>query len=257
MTSIAELTEQEIIEAPVTGLEGRTPRDEIEQPRTGNLKKEVVILWDISGSNAEQASPDSPMTKQELAIEAFPHFVAALEGDDAEAKREQSGGSSAKGGCRLWCFDEPVEFEFEDGEDESEDPRDLGDANTANVREKLSQVPWRRGRTYIMPAVRAALHAYASEFGDDKKRAIEMLVITDGKLNDAREFEAWLTENAGKHCVVAVAVIGHGDGHKHAVEHYQAIAQQNPYLTCVALTGVSDPREVALDLRLLSGTAAA
>ncbi len=84
-----------------------------------------------------------------------------------------------------------------------------------------------------------------------------MLVITDGKLDDAAEFEAWLREHAGKHCVVATAVIGHGGGHTRAVGHYQAIAAENPYLTCVALTGVSDPREVAMDLRLLSGTAAA
>lgn len=257
MDNLSAATEQELIEAPVTGIPGkRTPRNEIELPRTGNLKKEVVVLIDGSGSNTEAAGPDSRTTKQELVIEALPHLVAALEGDDAEAAREQSGGSSAKGGCRAWAFDEPVEFEFEEGEDESDDVRDLGDLNTANVQEKLADFPWRHGRTYIMPAVRAALHAYSSEFGEDKKRAIEMLVITDGKLNDAKEFEAWLEEHAGKHCVVAVAVIGFGPGHDTAVEHYRDIAKKNPYLTVVAVTGVSDAYEMAGDLRLLSGTAA-
>lgn len=39
--------------------------------------------------------------------------------------------------------------------------------------------------------------------------------------------------------------------------HYRDLAARNKFLTYVALTGVSDPGEIALDLRLLSGTAAA
>lgn len=60
--SIAEMSEQEIIEAPVTGMRGRTPRDEIEMPKT-DREKEVGLIVDASGSNAEQAGPDSPMTR--------------------------------------------------------------------------------------------------------------------------------------------------------------------------------------------------
>jgi hypothetical protein len=254
---MTEMTEQEIIEAPITGLPGRTPREEIELPKTMGREIEVIIVGDVSGSNQEQAAPDSRKTKQELIIEVLPHLVAALEGDDSQAAREQAGGSSDKGGCRTFWANEPQPIVFEDGEDESDDPRDAGDINSANIPEKVENIPW-GGRTYLMPAVRAAETAYQAEFGEvplRKRPAMEVLIITDGKLSDPEEFEAWLAQ-ADETCVAAVAVIGYGRGHDEAVAHYRALAATNKYLTCVALTGVSDPREVALDLRLLSGTAA-
>lgn len=256
MSSISEpVTEQEIIEAPITGMAGRTPREEIEKPKT-DRDLEVIEIIDTSGSNEELAAPDSPMTKQELIIAAQPHLVAALEGDDSQAAREQAGGSSAKGGVRVFYANEPQPIEFEDGEDESEDERDGGDHNTANVQEKLAAIPW-GDRTYLMPAINAAEYAYQAEFGEvplRKRPAMEVLIVTDGKLSDPDEFERWLAQ-ADELCVVAVAVIGYGKGHDEAVRHYQALAEQNKFITCAALTGVSDPREIALDLRLLSGTA--
>jgi len=209
----------EIVETPVTGLPGRTPRELIETPRT-ERELEPVLLWDVSGSNGEQASPDSPMTKQELVVQVLPLIVAQLEKDDAQAAHEESGG-----GLRTFCFNEPQEIEFEEGEDESEDPRDLIDLNSANIAGKLADVPW-GGRTFIMPAVRAAEHAFQAEFSSvplRKRPAIELLVITDGKLNDPEEFEDWLKQ-ADETCVVAVAVIGYGDGHDTAVDHYKKLA---------------------------------
>jgi hypothetical protein len=256
MSSIAEpVTEQEIREAPITGMAGRTPREAIEKPMT-ERELEVIEIIDVSGSNAEKASPDSPMTKQELIIGAQPHLVAALEGDDSQAAREQAGGSSDKGGVRVFYANEPQPIEFEEGEDESDDERDGGDHNTANVQDKLAQIPW-GGRTYLMPAIKAAETAYQAEFGEvplRKRPAMEVLIVTDGKLSDPQPFEAWLAQ-ADELCVVAVAVIGYGPGHDEAVRHYQALAEKNKFLTTAALTGVSDPKEVALDLRLLSGTA--
>jgi hypothetical protein len=256
MSSISgPVTEQEIVEAPVTGMSGRTPREEIEKPKT-DRELEVIEIIDVSGSNGEKASPDSDMTKQELIIGAQPHLVAALEGDDSQAAREQAGGSSAKGGVRVFYANEPQPIEFADGEDESQDERDGGDHNSANVQEKMTQVPW-GGRTYLMPAIRAAETAYQAEFGEvplRKRPAMEVLIVTDGKLSDPEEFERWLAQ-ADELCVVAVAVIGYGPGHDQAVAHYQALAEKNKFITCAALTGVSDPAEVALDLRLLSGTA--
>lgn len=245
----------EIVETPVTGIAGkRTPREQIEMPKT-ERELEVVFLWDVSGSNAEQAGPDSEMTKQELVVNVLPMIVAALEADDAQAAGEQADGSSDKGGLRTFAFNEPRDIAFDEGEDESDDERDLGDLNSANLKDKMAEVPW-GGRTYIMPAIHAAEIAFQAEFGDiplRKRPALEVLVVTDGKLNDPEPFEKWLSQ-ADETCVIAVAVIGWGDGHDHAVEHYKALAAKNKYLTYVALTGVSDPQEVAFDLRLLSGT---
>jgi hypothetical protein len=256
MATVSEpATEQEIIEAPITGMPGRTPRDMIEKPKT-DRELEVIEIIDVSGSNAEPAGPDTPMTKQQLIIGAQPHLVAALEGDDSQAAREQAGGSSDKGGVRVFYANEPHPLQFKEGEDESDDERDGGDHNTANVLDKLTEIPW-GGRTYLMPAINAAECAYQAEFGEvplRKRPAMEVLIITDGKLSDPDEFEAWLAQ-ADELCVIAVAVIGYGRGHDEAVRHYQALAEKNKFITTVALTGVSDPKEVALDLRLLSGTA--
>jgi hypothetical protein len=189
-------------------------------------------------------------------MQALPLLVGALEGDDSQAAREQAGGSSEKGGVRTFYANEPEPIEFEEGEDESGDERDGGDLNTANVQEKMREIPW-GGRTYLMPAIHAAEHAFQAEFGHiplRKRPALEVLIITDGKLSDPRPFEDWLSQ-ADETCVVCVAVVGYGKGHDDAVAHYQALAEKNQYLTYVALTGVSDPKEVAFDLRLLSGTA--
>lgn len=245
----------EIVETPVTGIAGkRTPREEIELPKT-ERKLEVIFLWDVSGSNGEPAGPDSSTTKQELAVQMLPMIVAALEADDAQAKGEQAGGSDELGGLRTFAFNEPQDIEFDEGEDESDDERDLGDLNSSNFQRKMAEVPW-GGRTYIMPAIKAAETAYQAEFGEiplRKRPAMEVLVLTDGKLNDPEPFEKWLSQ-ADETCVIAVAVIGFGAGHDAAVDHYRKLAAKNKYLTYVALTGVSAPDEVAFDLRLLSGT---
>lgn len=254
---LGHMTAQEIIETPITGIHGkRTPREEIEMPKT-DREKEVVFVIDVSGSNGEQAGPDSSMTKQELILASLPHMVSALEGDDSQAAAEQADGSDDKGGCRTFYANEPGEIVFEKGEDESDDERDGGDLNMSNIQEKLRQIPW-GGRTYMMPAIHAAEHAFQAEFGDvplRKRPALEILIVTDGKLNDPEQFEKWLAQ-ADETCVIAVAVIGYGHGHDEAVKHYQALAAKNKFLTVVALTGVSRPDEVAQDLRLLSGTAA-
>jgi hypothetical protein len=254
------MTEQEIIEAPVTGMRGRTRREDIEKPRVKKgAKLEVRFIVDVSGSNGEKAAPDSDMTKQELIIGILPGFVRLLENDDAQAAREQSGGSSDKGGCRTFYANEPDPILFKEGEDESDDERDGGDLNTANINEKLAQIPW-GGRTYLMPAITAAEHAGQVEAArlpeGERWDAEETLIVTDGKVSDSGPFEAWLAHR-GPRSVCTVAIIGYGPGHDEAVEHYEALADSNAFLTYVALTGVSSPEEAVLDLRLLSGTAPA
>lgn len=236
---------------PTTGLPSRTPRSEIEQPRTMGREKEPTILIDWSGSMREKASPDSPMTKVELVKTAVPIIVRKLAGEDSQAAHETGTG---KGGVRAFYYDVPDPIQFEKDEDESDDPRDLGDLNEANVVEVLGNMPEPQYQTWIMPAIHAAEHAYQAEFGDRPLRnrpAIELVVIGDGKFNDAREFEEWVKQ-ADETCVVCVALIGYGSGHDEALQHLQKIADDNPYVSVVALTGVSDPEEVALDVQLMA-----
>jgi hypothetical protein len=253
---MAELTDaqiQEIVETPVTGLKGRTSREQIieEKPLNNGREKEPVFLIDLSGSMQELAGPDSSMTKQELLQVAVPLAAGKLAADDSQAAHEVG---TDKGGVRSYGFNEPQAFEgWDDDEEEFEDSRDMGDVHEGNVQETLAQAPW-GGRTYIMPAIRAAEKAFQGEFGNvamRKRPTMEVVIWTDGKLNDEAEFEDWLKQ-CDEFCVVAVAVVGYGPGHDAAVKSYQRLAAGNKFLSVVALTGVSDPTEAATDVQLMA-----
>jgi hypothetical protein len=252
-----------IVETEVTGIAGkRTPRESLERPLT-RLKKEPALVVDVSGSNLEQAAPDSSTTKVELLTQAIPLIAGVVEGDDAEAQAEQAGGSSDKGGLRTIAANEPREIHFDKGEDESTDERDLGDINTANAPQKMQRIVQlvnQQGRTFLMPAIRAIKRAFDTEFPGDTQRCLELLIINDGKVSDEAELEEWVAKNAGPRCVIVVAIIGYDDvpsahGHDAAVTGWQKIAAGNKFVTVDALTGVSDPREVAYDLQFMGGLA--
>ncbi len=260
VTELSVAERQAIIEKPVTGLPGRTPRSEIEKPLTApGVPKEVIQIIDVSGSNNEPAGPDSPMTKKELLITAVPLIVGKLAGDDAEAAREAASGittaKGAKGGVRTFAADEPDKFEGWDPEEaEFDDPRDLGDMSEADSIDKLSAA-FRGGRTYLMPAINAAMQAYHQEFprGD---RAIEMLIITDGQASDEAKVEKWVEDMAGPKCAIGVVIVGYDqpgdDRHAKTVRSYQRLSADNPHIALVVLTGVSDPNEVVLDVQLMA-----
>lgn len=241
-------TEQEIKEMPVTGLPGRTPREEIEKPRTSGREKEPFQGIDGSGSMEEQAAPDAAITKRELVTQAIPIVTRLLAGEDSQGAHEEGGG-----GIRSFMFNEPGDLHFDEGEDESDDERDLGDLNEANVQDKLARAPW-GGRTYGMPFIHAMERAYQAEFGERPMRnrpTMMGIIWTDGKLSDAREVEEWVRQ-ADETCVLCVAIVGYGNGHDEAVAHYRSIAENNHYVSVVALTGVSDPQEIALDVQLMA-----
>jgi hypothetical protein len=256
---MAELTQEavrEIVETPVTGLRGRTPREQVieEKPSNNGREKEPVFLIDLSGSMNETAAPDSPLTKRQLIETAVPIAAGKLAGDDSQAAREAAEGKEGKGGVRSFGFNEPEEFyDWDEDEEEFGDERDFGDVHEGNVQEKLGGAPW-GGRTHIMPAIRAAEKAFQAEFGSvplRKRPTLEIVIWTDGKLNDEREFEEWLAQ-ADETCVVGVAVVGFGGGHDAAVSSYKRLAAGNKYISVVALTGVSDPNEIALDVQLMA-----
>jgi hypothetical protein len=242
-----------IIEAPVTGLAGRTPRAEIERPLAApGKRKEVIFIVDTSGSNGENAGPDSDMTKQELLEVAIPLITGKLAGDDSEAASEVGTG---KGGCRSYAADEPEEFTgFDKEEAEFDDPRDLGDLSEANVQSKLHPA-FRGGRTFLMPAIHAAERCFAAEFPDGD-RVMEIVIFSDGKASDEEQVERWVKQMAGPMCTVGVVISGYdepGDNrHAQAVNSWRKIAEDNAHVSLVALTGVSDPNEVALDVQLMA-----
>lgn len=255
--SIASMTVQDILEQPQSGIAGKaTPREVFELPDTELLLEPGGVI-DCSGSNLDWADPDHTIKKVDLVSDAIPHFVVAVEGDDAEAKKEQADGSSDHGGWRAFGFSYDAPIVFEPGEDESDDPRDFHDANGANVKKMVQRyrdLVDQRQMTYVTPALVAIDYAFTAEFKNDLKRAQMILGIGDGLFSDPAAFDKFLA-TAGPRKFIGFAAIGYGDDHDRFVAHLKQISESNPFFTYAAMTGATDPFSFALDLRLLSGTA--
>jgi hypothetical protein len=255
-SELSDTAVREIVETPVTGLKGRTPRAQIieEKPNNNGREKEPVFIIDKSRSNLEWADPEMTITKADLLKVAVPLAAGKLAGDDSQAKNEVG---TDKGGVRSYGFNEPGEFTgWNQEEAEFEDERDYGDLHEGNVQEALSDDSW-DGRTYPMPAIRAAEKAFQAEFGDRPMRnrpTMEVVYWGDGQIStpeEEQEFENWVAQ-ADEFCVVAIVLVGYGPGHDKAVNAFQKIAAKNKFVSVVALTGVSDPTEAALDVQLMA-----
>ena len=260
------MTVQDILEQPQSGIEGKqTPWDKFELPNTDRIKEPGLVL-DASGSNAEPADQEESITKTELVCSALPEYIAATEGDDAMAAKEQSDGSSDRGGIRTFAFCYNAPIKFEPGEDESDDERDFRDWNTANNPDKIKAyqaLVAARSQTFVAPALIALKFAYDAEFVvpgaenymPEPQRPCHMILgVGDGKFMDPSAFDSFLEELSEARCM-AFAAIGFGDAHNEFVEHLKTIAKKNAFFTYAALTGVGNFREVGMALRLLSGSA--
>ena len=202
-------------------------------------KKEVVCLLDTSGSMEWEAADGSPASRHSVVGEALPLFVKALEGEDSAAESEQAGGSDEKGGLLIHGF--------------SNVHTELGDFNSSNFQRRWDAITWGGGTT-IMPAWKAALGDFNSEFGDEMEPPVLLvLVVTDGEATDAVEFAGVLsTPNPDRY--FAVAVVGHGKDHDKTLASYAAAQEANPkHVKVMAFDSVTNPQELASDLILMAG----
>jgi hypothetical protein len=232
-----------------TGGPNRTPRSEIGPAVSANRKKEPVLLLDLSTSMdwhaADENGPDWPDagSRRAIVIGALHGLVRILEKEDTEAAAEQASGSDERGGLLTHGFaNELVE---------------IGDLNSSNLERRLNEIQW-GGRTYIMPAWKAALADYDEEFGDrapDEQPTMLTLVLTDGEADDWMEFEPVLEKATAKR-VFVVAIVGHGAKHNATLAAYQEAARKNAaqdkfgkkHVDVVSFDSVTDPGEIALDL---------
>jgi hypothetical protein len=232
-----------------TGGPNRTPRSEIGPAVSANRKKEPVLLLDLSTSMdwgaANENGPDypDPGSRRAIVIGALHGLVRALEDEDSEAATEQAEGSDERGGI--------MAHGFANGHVE------IGDLNTSNLERRLNSIQW-GGRTYIMPAWKAALSDYDEEFGDrdpDEQPVMEVLVLTDGEADDWMEFEPVLEKATAKR-VFVVAIVGSGPKHDATLQAYQEGARKNQaqdkfgksHVKVVSFDSVTDPDEIAADL---------
>ena len=232
-----------------TGGPNRTPRSEIGPAVSANRKKEPVLLLDLSTSMdwgaADENSGDypNPGSRRAVVIGALHGLVTALEAEDTEAAAEQASGSDELGGL--------MAHGFANGHVE------IGDLNSSNLERRLNSIQW-GGRTYIMPAWKAALSDYDEEFGDrdpDEQPVMEVLVLTDGEADDWMDFEPVLEKATAKR-VFVVAIVGSGPKHDATLKAYQEGARKNQaqdkfgksHVRVVSFDAVTDPNEIAADL---------
>lgn len=232
-----------------TGGPTRTPRSEISAAVSANRKKEPILLLDLSTSMDWEAADGGPEWdgrtggRRGIVIEALHGLVSALEDEDSEAAAEQATGSDDRGGLLCHGF--------------ANDHIEIGDLNSANLERRLNQIQW-GGRTYIMPAWKAALSDFDEEFGDrdpDEQPVLLTVVLTDGEADDWDQFGPVLDKATAKR-VFVVAVVGHGDKHDGTVRAYQEAAARNQaqdkfgkeHVRVVSFDSVTDPREIAMDL---------
>jgi hypothetical protein len=201
--------------------------------------KEVVCLLDTSGSMEWEAAADSPITRKDVVGEALPLFVKALENEDSQAAKEQATGSDELGGLLIHGF--------------SNLHTELGDFNSSNFQRRWDSISWGGGTT-IVPAWKAALADFNSEFGDEVEPPVLLtLIVTDGEATDADAFRQVL-ETVHPDRYFAVAIVGHGDEHDKTLRSYQGAAEKNPkHLAVMAFDSVTNPKELADDLILMAG----
>jgi len=228
----------------------RTPSEKIEPAVAANRKKEPVLLLDLSTSMDwsvidEMHGPEfpDPGSKRSITINALGILVKYLEEQDSEAETEQADGSDERGGLMTHGFsDKHVE---------------IGDLNSSNLERRLHDITW-GGRTYIMPAWKAALADYDEEFGDrdpDEQPTMLTLVVTDGEADDWQEFSPVL-EKASVKRVFVVAIVGTGPKAKATFDAYTKAAQKNQqqdkfgksHVIVVYFDAETDPAAMAQDL---------
>ncbi|HXP18099.1 MAG TPA: vWA domain-containing protein [Streptosporangiaceae bacterium] len=201
--------------------------------------KEVVCLLDTSGSMEWEAADGSPITRKDVVGEALPLFVKALENEDSQAGKEQASGSDELGGLLIHGF--------------SNLHTELGDFNSSNFQRRWDAIQWGGGTT-IVPAWKAALADFNSEFGDEVEPPVLLtLIVTDGEATDAEAFRQIL-ETVNPDRYFAVAIVGHGDEHDKTLASYKSATEKNPkHLVVMAFDSVTNPKELADDLILMAG----
>jgi hypothetical protein len=216
------------------------PQPRVETPLVPKWRdKEVICLLDTSGSMEWEAAEGSPVLRKDVVGEALPLFVKALENEDSQATKEQSDGSDELGGLLIHGF--------------SNLHTELGDFNSSNFQRRWEAIAWGGGTT-ILPAWKAALADFNSEFGDEVEPPVLLtLIITDGEATDADAFGQVL-QTANPDRYFAVAIVGHGEDHDKTLISYRRAAEKNQkHLVVMAFDSVTNPKELADDLIVMAG----
>lgn len=226
----------------------RTERSEITPILTGDEEAEYEIDWigDASGSFLWEMAPpkDSLPTRWDVFLPAFREVVRLWEDLDSQAKTEQAEGSDEYGGVAAF-------FASDHYKPLNPDDLDDVDVNTSNFGRKMANVR-PGGGTLLMKAVEAADAHYDDEFG---KRPLSRRprrlhgCSSDGEAEDWEDLEPRL-QAANEREIWGVFLFGHGDKLERTVRAYKAIAAKNPFVKVFVFDSVTNPAEVAEDMKI-------
>ena len=198
---------------------------------------ETMLLLDTTESMNWSSSETDQTPRKDVVGEAIGTIVEVLAAADSQAAKEaEEQEDEEAGGLRTVLFSG------------NRPGRDIGDLNPDNLQAKWNAIQW-IGDTWIVPGFNSLLQAYRSEFGSrppEARPVLRALIITDGEAKDGDQFDALLERVSGNMYVI-IATVGHGHDHDRAVAAYQAIAQHNPHLRVVNLSG-ADPETISKTL---------
>ncbi len=193
-----------------------------------SVRKEPVLIVDVTGSMTFPAAPGSMLTKKELATNVARILVAELADDDTQGADEEGGGGL-------------LTIAFADGV-----ANEVGDLNPTNFESKWRVIRW-KGGTYIVPAFERMMENFQEEFGHLPKEVQPQLVaaiLTDGELSDSDVANAWLAGVSGN-VYVYVIVVGYGPEHDQALASWQNIAEKNPHVKVESANASTDAHAIA------------
>jgi len=224
------------------------PEYEDEAPHVNDLTPltganvEPMLLIDVSTSMGESAAPGSRITRKDVIEEILPTVIEALEDEDSEAEGERAAGADEAeiGGVYTIAF--------------SSAATDMEDLNSANIDQKMAQIPW-GGGTRIVEGWNMLTGHYVQEFGDRplmKRPKLAALIVTDGEAQDGEAFGRILADKDDMVFAV-VAVIGHGKAHDATLTQYKQIAKGNNHVRVLSFDAVTSGRDIAGNLLTLLG----
>jgi hypothetical protein len=118
-----------------------------------------------------------------------------------------------------------------------------------NLEREFGQIAF-RGGTHIMDGWKKMFDQYEAKFRDlpqGQWPLLLCLLITDGEIQDAEEFERHLARVRGR-LFVDIAVVGFGEDHDRALQHYAKISRKHPHVRANQFSNSEDAEAVARQL---------
>jgi uncharacterized protein YegL len=215
-----------------------TVKFKVGDPRFVEMQKWPVILLDTTGSMTTQCEKNDPKLRKQLVYETIYQMTQMLipfdtmDNDDTKSDFRNLNPQQAllTKGIPL------ITFNAIDG------GVDRGLFHPTNFVNEWCNIRW-HGGTHIMDGWRKMIQSYESKFSDLPQAQWPLLlslIITDGELQDGQEFEQHLKNVKGR-IFVEIAVVGYGEDHDKAMQHYNRIARKHDHVRVVAFTDNLDP----------------